>query len=236
MRVGSQVTAIMEQALNSALFALEAVIVSVGEGRGTVRPVPKRSFGDNPEPVAYPVVENVRLLSLVWDGGNSGVSGRVSPGDECLLIALSHGDGDEPDHKTFSNAVALCGFSDKSIHQMPDSPGIRIFSGSAFIEWDDNHIKAATGGGAQIVMDGDKIYHTAPGGHYFTGVTRFHDNVIMDKGLQQGAGGDGEKAKFGGDVDIKGKSVAADHISGGKSGKDHTHLENGQGSQTNKPT
>ncbi|WP_410735091.1 phage baseplate protein [Citrobacter koseri] len=234
MRAGSQVTAIIENVLNSALFALEAVIVSVGEGRGTVRPVPKRSFGDNPEPVAYPVVENVRLLSLVWDGGNSGVSGRVSPGDECLLIALSHGDGDEPDHKTFSNAVALCGFSDKSIHQMPDSPGIRIFSGSAFIEWDDNHIKAATGGGAQIVMDGDKIYHSAPGGHYFAGVAQFHDNVIMDKGLQQGAGG--EKAKFGGDVDIKGKSEAADHISDGKSGKDHTHLENGQGSQTNKPT
>lgn len=235
MRPGSQVTAIIEQALNSALFALEAVIVSVGEGRATVRPVPKRTFGDNPEPVAYPVVENVRLLSLVWDGGKSGISGRVSPGDECLLIALSHGDGDEPDHKTFSNAVALCGFSDKAIHQMPDSPGIRVFSGSAFIEWDDNHIKAATGGGAQIVMDGDKIYYTAPGGHYFTGVTQFHNNVIMDKELQQGAGGGGD-AMFGGNVNVTGKSEAADHISGGKSGKDHTHLENGQGSQTNKPT
>ena len=121
MRTGSQVNAIVEQALNSAIFALEAVIVSVGEGRATVRPTPKRSFGDNPEPVAYSVVENVRLISLVWDGGKSGIGGRVLPGDECLLIALSHGDGDEPDHKTFSNAVALCGFSDKSIHQMPDS-------------------------------------------------------------------------------------------------------------------
>lgn len=96
---GSQVNAIVEQVLNSAIFALEAVIVSVGEGRATVRPTPKRSFGDNPEPVAYPVVENVRLISLVWDGGKSGIGGRVLPGDECLLIALSHGDGDEPDHK-----------------------------------------------------------------------------------------------------------------------------------------
>ncbi|MFC2783687.1 phage baseplate protein [Citrobacter freundii complex sp. 2024EL-00228] len=235
MRSGSQVTAIIEQALNSALFALEAVIVSAGDGRASVRPTPTRTFGDNPEPVAYPVVENVRLLSLVWDGGRSGVSGRVSPGDECLLIALSHGDGDEPDHKTFSNAVALCGFSDNAIHSSPDSPGIRVFSGSAFVEWDDNHIKAATGGGAEIVMDGDKIRYVAPGGHDFSGPARFRDNVQVDKALQQGAEG-GAAASFGGDVSIKGKSEAADHVSGGKSGKDHTHLENGQGSQTNKPT
>lgn len=235
MRTGSQVNAIVEQALNSAIFALEAVIVSVGEGRATVRPTPKRSFGDNPEPVDYPVVENVRLITLVWDGGKSGISGRVLPGDECLLIALSHGDGDEPDHKTFSNAVALCGFSDKSIHQMPDSPGIRVFSGSAFIEWDDNHIKAATGGGAQIVMDGDKIKFIAPGGHDFTGKATFHDDVTMEKGLSQG-NGSGARATFGGDVKVTGKSEAADHISGGKSGKDHTHISNGQGKETNKPS
>lgn len=235
MRTGSQVNAIVEQALNSAIFALEAVIVSVGEGRAIVRPTPKRSFGDNPEPVDYPVVENVRLITLVWDGGKSGISGRVLPGDECLLIALSHGDGDEPDHKTFSNAVALCGFSDKSIHQMPDSPGIRVFSGSAFIEWDDNHIKAATGGGAQIVMDGDKIKFIAPGGHDFTGKATFHDDVTMEKGLSQGEGS-GAKATFGGDVKVTGKSEAADHISGGKSGKDHTHISNGQGKETNKPS
>ncbi|EOC6209840.1 phage baseplate protein [Citrobacter freundii] len=235
MRTGSQVNAIVEQALNSAIFALEAVIVSVGEGRATVRPTPKRSFGDNPEPVDYPVVENVRLITLVWDGGKSGISGRVLPGDECLLIALSHGDGDEPDHKTFSNAVALCGFSDKSIHQMPDSPGIRVFSGSAFIEWHDNHIKAATGGGAQIVMDGDKIKFIAPGGHDFTGKATFHDDVTMEKGLSQGDGS-GARATFGGDVKVTGKSEAADHISGGKSGKDHTHISNGQGKETSKPS
>lgn len=234
MRTGSQVNAIVEQALNSAIFALEAVIVSVGEGRASVRPTPKRSFGDNPEPVAYSVVENVRLISLVWDGGKSGISGRVLPGDECLLIALSHGDGDEPDHKTFSNAVALCGFSDKSIHQMPDSPGIRVFSGSAFIEWVDNQIKAATGGGAEIVMDGDKIYHIAPGGHDFTGVARFRDDVTMDKGLKQGEAS-GAKAEFGGDMKVKGTSEAADHVSDGISGKDHDHIEQGDGKPTSKP-
>jgi hypothetical protein len=93
------------------------------------------------EPIAYPAVENVRLVSLVWDSGKSGVSGRVSPGDECLLIALSHGDGDEPDHKTISSAIAICGFSDVASHQMPDKAGLRVFSGSAFVEWDDGSIK-----------------------------------------------------------------------------------------------
>lgn len=234
MRAASQITAIVEQALNSALFALEAKIISVSGGRATVKPTAKRAFGDNADPVSHSEVENVRLVSLVWDGGKSGVSGRVKPGDECLLIALSHGDDDEPDHKTISSAIAICGFSDVAAHQMPDSAGLRVFSGSAFVEWDDNHIKAATGGGAEIVMDGDKIYHTAPGGHDFTGVARFRDDVTMDKGLKQGEAS-GAKAEFGGDVKVKGTSEAADHLSDGISGKDHDHLEQGDGNPTSKP-
>jgi hypothetical protein len=86
MRAGSQIQAIVEQALNSALFSLEATIVSVSGGRATVLPTPKRIFGDNSEPIAYPAVENVRLVSLVWDSGKSGVSGRVSPG---MNVSLS---------------------------------------------------------------------------------------------------------------------------------------------------
>lgn len=234
MRAASQIAAIVDQALNSALFALEAKIVSVKGGRATVRPTAKRTFGDNPDPIEYAEVENVRLVSLVWDGGKSGVSGRVKPGDECLLVALSHGDDDEPDHKTLSSAVAFCGFSDFASHQVPDGSGLRVFSGSAFIEWDNNHIKAATGGGAEIVMNGDKINFTAPGGHDFTGVARFRDDVTMDKGLKQGESSSA-KAQFGGDVDIAGISKAADHDSGGKSGKDHTHLEQGDGKPTSKP-
>ncbi|HEE9910231.1 TPA: phage baseplate protein [Citrobacter braakii] len=235
MRPASQITAIVEQILNSALFALEAKIISVKGGKATVKPTPKRAFPDNENAVSYAEVENVRLVSLVWDGGKSGVSGRVKPGDECLLIALSHGDDDEPDHKTLSSAVAICGFSDVAAHQMPDGAGLRAFSGSAFIEWDDNHIKAATGGGAEIVMDGDKINFIAPGGHDFTGVARFRDDVTMDKGLKQGESS-GAKAEFGGDVDIAGISKAADHDSGGKSGKTHKHRENGQGNLTDEPS
>jgi len=234
MRAASQIAAIVDQALNSALFALEAKIVSVKGGRATVKPTPKRTFGDNPDPIEYAEVENVRLVSLVWDGGKSGVSGRVKPGDECLLIALSHGDDDEPDHKTLSSAVAFCGFSDFASHQMPDGAGLRVFSGSAFIEWDDNHIKAATGGGAEIVMDGDKINFIAPGGHDFTGPARFRDDVTMDKGLKQGESS-GAKAEFGGDVDIAGISKAADHDSDGISGKDHDHMEQGDGKPTSNP-
>lgn len=235
MRPGSQVTAIIEQALNSALFALEAVIVSVAEGRATVRPVPKRSFGDNPEPVAYPIVENVRLISLVWDGGKSGVSGRVSSGDECLLIALSHGDGDEPDHKTFSNAVALCGFSDKSTHSFPDAPGIRVFSGSAFIEWDDGSIKGDTGQGATFAFTGDKMTINAPGGIDMTApTTNINGNLVITGSVTQGADGGGN-ASFGGDVDIAGISTASDHNSGGKSGATHTHIEQGDGKPVSEP-
>ncbi|EBQ5816197.1 phage baseplate protein [Salmonella enterica subsp. enterica serovar Newport] len=236
MRPGSQVTAIIEQALNSALFALEAVIVSVYEGRATVRPTPKRLFGDNPDPVAYPIVENVRLLSLVWDGGKSGISGRVLPGDECLLIALSHGDGDEPDHKTLSNSVALCGFSDKAIHQIPDSPGIRIFSGSAFIEWDDGSIKGDTGQGATFAFTGNKMTVNAPGGIDMTApMTTINGNLKISGSIIQGAKGGGN-AEFGGNVKVTGISEAADHISSGKSGKSHKHRENGQGNLSDEPT
>lgn len=235
MRAGSQISAIVEQSLNSALFALEAKIVSVNGGHATVQPIPKRTFSDNPEPIAYSVVEGVRLISLVWDGGKSGISGRVSPGDECLLIALSHGDGDEPDHKTISGGVAICGFSDKAIHQMPDGAGLRAFSGSAFIEWDDNHIKAASGGGAVLTLEGDKASLVAPGGIEMTApMTTINGDVNISGSVIQGAESGG-KATFGGDVSIAGTSEADDHISGGKSGKSHTHIEKGDGKPTSPP-
>lgn len=235
MRAGSQIAAIVEQSLNSALFALEAKIVSVKSGRATVQPLPKRTFGDNPEPFEYPLVEGVRLVSLVWDEGKSGISGRVKPGDECLLVALSHGDGDEPDHKTISGGVAFCGFSDKAIHQMPDGAGLRVFSGSAFIEWDDNQIKAATGGGAALTMEGDKASLIAPGGVDVTApMTTINGDLTLTGAITQGAGGGGN-ASFGGNISVTGTSEAADHISDGKSGNSHTHMEEGDGKPTSPP-
>ncbi|BAS40734.1 phage baseplate protein [Klebsiella michiganensis] len=236
MRAGSQIQAIVEQALNSALFSLEATIVSVSGGRATVQPSPKRIFGDNSEPIAYPAVENVRLVSLVWDSGKSGVSGRVSPGDECLLIALSHGDGDEPDHKTISSAIAICGFSDVASHQMPDEAGVRVFSGSAFVEWDDGTIKGDTGQGATFEFTGNKMTVKAPGGIDMTApMTTINGNLTISGSISQGAGGGGN-ADFGGSVTITGDSKAADHISGDKSFNSHTHKENGEGGQTDAPT
>lgn len=236
MRAASQIAAIVDQALNSALFALEAKIVSVKGGRATVKPTPKRTFGDNPDPIEYAEVENVRLVSLVWDGGKSGVSGRVKSGDECLLVALSHGDDDEPDHKTLSSVVAFCGFSDFASHQMPDGAGLRLFSGSAFIEMDDGTIKGNTGQGATFELTGNKASINAPGGMDITApMTTIHGDMTISGAISQGAGGGGN-AEFGGNVKVTGTSEAADHVSGGKSGKDHTHLENGQGKQTNKPT
>ena len=83
-------------------------------------------------------------------------------------------------------------------------------------------------------MDGDKIQFTAPGGHDFFGPSHFHDAVTMDKGLSQGSGGGGD-AEFGGNVKVTGTSEAADHISDGISGKDHDHMEQGDGKPTSKP-
>ena len=235
MRAASQIAVIVDQALNSALFALEAKIVSVSGGRATVRPTPKRTFGDNADPIEYAEVEDVRLVSLVWDGGKSGVSGRVKPGDECLLIALSHGDDDEPDHKTLSSAVAFCGFSDFASHKMPDSAGVRVFSGSAFMEWDGGTIKGDTGQGATFEFTGNKMTVNAPGGIDMTApTTTIHGNLTISGSISQGTGGGGN-AEFGGNVTVTGTSEAADHISGGKSGKDHTHLEQGDGKPTSKP-
>lgn len=236
MRAGSQIQAIVEQALNSALFSLEAKIVSVSGGRATVQPSPRRIFGDNLEPITYPVVENVRLVSLVWDSGKSGINGRVSPGDECLLIALSHGDGDEPDHKAISGAIAICGFSDVASHQMPDEAGLRVFSGSAFIEWDDGSIKGDTGQGATFEFTGNKMTVNATGGIEMTApMTTINGNLTISGSISQGAKGGGN-AEFGGNVTISGDSKAADHISDGKSGKSHKHRENGQGNLSDEPT
>lgn len=237
MRAGSQVSAIADQVLNSALFALEAKIVSVTGGRATVQPTPERSIADNDKPVKHSQVENVRLFSLVWDGNQSGISGRVKPGDECLLIALSHGDGESPDHKAFSNAVAICGFSDVAKYATPDSAGIRVFSGASFIEIDDGSIKADTGQGATAYLIGNTVAIEAPGNMTVTApMTTFDGSVTINGGLTQLGTAEGDSnAKFGADVIIEGTSSAADHNSEGVSGKDHTHIGHGSGNQTDAP-
>ena len=231
MRSVSQVSSIVNQEMASVIFALEARIVSVSGGKAVVKPTARRPFGDNEEPYEYEAVSDVRLLTLVWNGGKSGVNGSVKPGDSCLLIAISHADAQEPDHKTLSACAAITGFSDIAAHTMPDSVGLRLFHEAAFITLNDEDITIDNGGGAKIQMKGSAIDFTAPGGFTFNGESLFKDDVTIAAGISQVAGSEGgvSKAKFAGDVDITGVSTAADHNSGGISGKGHKHKENGDG-------
>jgi len=230
MRSVSQVSSIINQEMSSVIFALEARIISVSGGKAVVKPTARRPFGDNDEPYEYEAVSDVRLLTLVWNGGNSGVNGSVKPGDSCLLIAISHADAQEPDHKTLSACAAITGFSDMATHSMPDSVGLRLFHAAAFITLDDDDITIDNGGGARLVLNGDGITLDAPGGFTVNANTQVNGNLgIAGNMSQTGGEGGGGKASFAGDVDIAGTSTAADHNSGGISGKDHTHHENGDG-------
>lgn len=232
MRPVSQVSAIINQEMASAIFTLEATIVSVAGGKAVVKPTARRVFADNDEPFDYPEVSNVRLISLVWNGGKSGLSGGVKAGDECLLIAISHSDAEQPDHKTLSACCAITGFSDASAFPMPDAVGLRIFHNTASISMDDN-ITIDNGNGARAVFDGGAIRFDAPEGFTFNGDSQFNGNVGIAGGLQQTAGeGGASKASFAGDMEIAGTSKAADHLSGGVSGKGHRHKENGDGGGT----
>lgn len=231
MRGVSQVSAIVNQELGGVLFALEATIVSVSGGLATVKPTARRIFADNDDPFEYSAVPNVRLLSLVWGGGKTGISGNVSAGDECLLIAISHGDAEQPDHKNLSACCALTGFSNTSAHPMPDSVGLRIFHAAANITMNQQNITVDNGGGAKLVFDGGGITMTAPAGYTMNGNSQFNGDVSIAGAIEQtaGEGGGPIKAKFAGDVEIEGTSKAADHNSGGISGKGHQHKENGDG-------
>ncbi|EDW4470757.1 phage baseplate protein [Salmonella enterica subsp. salamae] len=160
MRAVSQVSSMLAQETGAMLFALEAKIISVEGGRGTVKPTVKRWFDDNDEPTEYPEVEDVRLLSLVWNEGKTGVTGQIKAGDPCLLIALSHGDGDAPDHKSLSNCVALCGFSDESIKPFPGVDALTLFHDQAYITLRDSEIEVADGEGDIINMKKDNITAT----------------------------------------------------------------------------
>ncbi|TRL55020.1 phage baseplate protein, partial [Citrobacter youngae] len=101
---------------------------------------------------------------------------------------------------------------------------------------DDGSIKGDTGQGATFAFTGNKMTVNAPGGIDMTApMTTINGNLTISGSISQGAKGGGN-AEFGGDVKVTGKSEAADHISGGKSGKDHTHISNGQGKDTNKPS
>lgn len=231
MRAVSQVSTIVNQEMASAIFTLEAKIVSVSGGKAVVKPTARRVFGDNDEPYEYEAISDVRLLSLVWNGGKSGISGEVKAGDDCLLIAISHTDEQEPDHKTLSACAAITGFSDIAAHTMPDSVGLRLFHAAAFITLDDDDITIDNGGGAKLVLNGNGITLDAPGGFTVNADTQINGNVGIAGNMSQtgGSGGGGGKATFSGDVDITGTSTAADHNSGGVSGKGHKHKENGDG-------
>lgn len=230
MRAVSQVASIVNQEISSALFALEAKIISASGGFAVVQPTAKRVFADNDEPISYAQVSNVRLLSLSWNDGKSGISGAVKAGDDCLLIAISHGDREEPDHKTLSACCAFCGFSDSSTHPMPDGVGLRIFHEAANITLNENNITVDNGGGATLVFDGSGITMTAPSGFTVNGNTQLNGNLGIAGAIEQTVSEGGlATAKFAGDVDIAGVSTATDHVSGVISGLSHQHKENGDG-------
>lgn len=238
MRAVSQVSAIVNQEMASAIFTLEAKIVSVSGGKAVVKPSVRRVFGDNDEPYEYEAISDVRLLSLVWNGGKSGISGDVKAGDDCLLIAISHTDAQEPDHKTLSACAAITGFSDISAHPMPDSVGLRIFHAAAFITLDDSNITVDNGGGAKLVLNGDGITLDAPGGFTVNANTQINGNVGIagDMTTSAGAGGGSGRAAFAGDIQVNGISAAVDHNSGGISGRTHEHPNGDNGNPTGQPT
>lgn len=237
MRSVSQVAAIVNEELASSIFALEATIVSVTGGKAKVQPTARRVFGDNDEPFEYEPISDVRLLSLVWNGGASGISGQVKAGDSCLLIAISHSDAQEPDHKTLSACAAITGFSDVAAHAFPDNVGVRVYHGNANVTLNDDNVTVESGGGAKAVLAGAAIAFDAPEGFTFNGNSKFNGDVgIVGNMTQTGGEGGGGSAKFGGDVEIEGTSTAADHKSGGVSGKDHEHPNGDDGKPTGKPT
>ena len=65
-------------------------------------------------------------------------------------------------------------------------------------------------------------------------MTNINGNLTISGSISQGAGGKSD-ATFGGNVTVTGTSEAADHVSGGKSFNNHTHLEQGDGKSTSKP-
>lgn len=237
MRQSAQIESVINGEISSLIFALDATVVSVAGGIATVQPTPRRIFPDNDDAFSYSTVSGVRLLSLVFDGGRSGVSGRVNPGDPCLLIAISHTDAGQPDHKNFSACCALTGFSDASAYPMPDSVGLRIFHASAFVTLDDNNITVDNGGGAKLVFDGGGITMTAPDGLTINANAQVNGNlgVAGDMTTTAGAEGSSGRAAFAGDIQVNGTSAAIDHYSGGISGKDHTHTNGNNGNPTGKP-
>lgn len=213
MRGVSQVNAMIQQEISGMLVALEGVVVSVSGGIGTVRPTARRTFEDNDEPISYPEIENVRFMSLIWGGGKSGVSGKVNPGDGCLIIALSHGDNEAPDHKTLSNCVALCGFSSDSAYPFPDSVGVRIFYGASQILMDEEKITLDNGAKAKIELSGGGITLIAPDGLSVKG------NTAIEGNLSWTGTGDGSKGK----LTVQSAKIGDSEYSS------HQHHKNGSG-------
>lgn len=247
MRDVSQIRSMIQGETNSMLFALEAVIVSVKGGTATVKPTVKRWFDDNDEPTVYPAVEDVRLLSLVWNGGKTGVTGQVKAGDPCLLIALSHGDEDAQDHKTISRAVALCGFSDASEFPFPGNDALTLFNDVTYITLRDKEVEIGDGAGEVLQMKQDSvsivthsganallqagtIHLTAPAGATITANTQITGNlsVIGDiswTGTATGVPG------TGGGGSLRVKQAWVNGIEHGT----HGHDENGEGRVTDGP-
>lgn len=188
MRNVSQVRSMIRQEFGSMIMTLEAKIVSIVGGRATVKPTARRTFEDNEDSVEYPPIPDVRVISLVWNRGKSGISGQIKEGDDCLLIAISHADNDTPDHKVLSACAAICGFSDVSAQPFPGAAGVSIYSDSAQILLNDKSITMSNGGGAEITMTGNKITMSAGGGLTIKANTNVEGNLSWS-GTGEGLGG-----------------------------------------------
>lgn len=247
MRAVSQVRSMIQSETGAMVFALEAVIVSVNGGKATVKPTVKRWFDDNDEPTEYPEVEDVRLLSLAWNGGKTGVTGKVKEGDPCLLIALSHGDEDAPDHKSISRAVALCGFSDESLFPFPGDDALTLFNDETYFTMREKEVEIGDGAGevlqmkkdftsivtrsgANAILQAGSIHLTAPAGATITANTTIEGNLsvignISWTGTASGVPG----AEGGGSLRVDKAWI------GGVEQSTHGHKENGEGRVTDQP-
>jgi hypothetical protein len=131
--------------------------------------------------IRYPIIHNVPIQFPMGQGGTSGITFPISPGDGCLLVFsetqnddfLGNNKGDSPDVRRHSlnDAIAIPGvYAGAAPSNVSNSGDVCLFQGGALVKLNGSEFSGSVGGtnfkfsGGDLVVNGiSLVHHTHPG-------------------------------------------------------------------------
>ena len=172
----------MDSRVSNIHTAMPGSIVSYSPSSNRASVQPNGSYkAKDGRNIRYPIIHNVPIQFPMGQGGTSGVTFPISPGDGCLLVFsetqnddfLGNNRGDSPDVRRHSlnDAIAIPGvYPGAAPSNVSHSGDVCLFQGGALVRLNGSEFTGSVGGtnfsfsGGDLVVNGISLVHHVHGG------------------------------------------------------------------------